>query len=31
LDALFEAYDRLRDELQSELPLKRVWALVPPT
>lgn len=30
LDELFEVYERLPDELRSELPLKRVWALVPP-
>lgn len=29
LDALFEVYDRLPEELRSELPLKRTWMLVP--
>jgi len=29
LDALFEAYDRLRDDVRSRLPLKRAWTLVP--
>jgi restriction system protein len=29
LDALFGAYDRLREDVRSRLPLKRVWALVP--
>lgn len=27
--ALLEAYDQLSDEVQAELPLKKVWALVP--
>lgn len=29
LDALFEVFDRLREDLRSRLPLQRVWALVP--
>jgi restriction system protein len=29
LDALFEVYDRLPEELRCELPLKRTWMLVP--
>ncbi len=29
MDALFRAYERLPEELQTELPLKRIWALVP--
>lgn len=29
LDELSQTYERLPDELRSELPLKRVWALVP--
>jgi restriction system protein len=29
LDALFEVYDRLPEELRSDLPLKRTWMLVP--
>ena len=28
LNALFTTYDRLPDELRSEIPLKRVWTLV---
>jgi restriction system protein len=28
LEAIFRTYDRLPEELQSELPLKRIWALV---
>lgn len=30
LEALFSVYDRLSDDVRSELPLQRVWALVPP-
>jgi restriction system protein len=30
LDALVDVYDQLPDEVRSALPLKRVWALVPP-
>jgi restriction system protein len=29
LKALFDNYDRLSAELQAEIPLKRIWALVP--
>jgi restriction system protein len=29
LDALFEVYDRLPEELRAELPLRRTWMLVP--
>lgn len=29
LDALFSAYDQLPEEIRAELPLHRVWALVP--
>jgi restriction system protein len=29
LDALFDVYDRLREDLRSRLPLKRAWTLVP--
>jgi restriction system protein len=29
IDQLFEVYDRLPDDLRSELPLQRVWTLVP--
>lgn len=28
LDAIYRVYDRLPEEIQAELPLKRVWALV---
>jgi len=28
LDALFEAYDRIRDDIRSKLPLQRSWVLV---
>jgi restriction system protein len=28
LDAIYRVYDRLPEEVQAELPLKRVWALV---
>jgi restriction system protein len=31
LEALFLVYDRLSDDLRSELPLKRVWAAVEPS
>lgn len=30
LDALFETYEELPGDIRSELPLQRVWALVPP-
>lgn len=30
IDELFNEYERLPDDLRSELPLKRVWTLVPP-
>lgn len=30
LDALFEAYERLPDDVRTQLPLQRIWALVPP-
>lgn len=29
VDAVLKSYDRFPDELQAELPLKRIWALVP--
>lgn len=29
LDALFEVYDRLPEDIRAELPLKRTWMLVP--
>lgn len=29
LDALFSVYDRLPEEIRSELPLRRIWAVVP--
>lgn len=29
ISALLENYDRLPDEMQAELPLKRIWAVVP--
>lgn len=29
LDALFSVYDALPEEIRAELPLKRIWALVP--
>ncbi|HZL05672.1 MAG TPA: hypothetical protein VFE45_09690 [Coriobacteriia bacterium] len=28
LEAIFRNYDRLSDEVRSELPLKRIWTLV---
>ena len=28
IDALFDAYDRLREDMRSRLPLKRMWTLV---
>jgi len=28
LEAIFKNYDRLPEELQNELPLKRIWSLV---
>ena len=28
IEAIFKNYDRLPEELQSKLPLKRIWALV---
>ena len=28
LRAIFKNYDKLSDQLQAELPLKRIWALV---
>ena len=28
IEAIFKNYDRLPEELQSELPLKRIWVLV---
>ncbi|WP_407573053.1 restriction endonuclease [Deinococcus altitudinis] len=31
VDALLDCYDRLSPELQSELPLKRIWTVVPET
>ena len=30
LDAVLKNYERLPDDIRAELPLKRVWALVPP-
>ena len=30
LSALFEAYERLPDDVRSQLPLQRTWSLVPP-
>lgn len=30
LDALFEVYERVRDDVRSRLPLQRVWTVVPP-
>jgi restriction system protein len=29
IDALFETYDRIRDDIRSKLPLQRTWVLVP--
>lgn len=29
LDALFETYEQLPGDIRSELPLQRLWALVP--
>jgi len=29
IDAVLDNYDRLSDETKSELPLKRIWTLVP--
>lgn len=29
LDALFSVYDRLPEEIRADLPLRRIWALVP--
>jgi restriction system protein len=29
VDRVLENYDRLPDEVQAELPLKRIWTLVP--
>ena len=28
IDALFEAYDRLAEDIQADIPLKKIWALV---
>jgi restriction system protein len=30
LDALYEVYERLPDDVRSQLPLQRTWTLVPP-
>jgi restriction system protein len=30
LDAIFEVYDRLDEELKAELPLKRIWTVAIP-
>jgi restriction system protein len=30
LTALFSVYDRLPEDVRTELPLQRLWALVPP-
>jgi restriction system protein len=30
LDALFAVYERLPDDVRSQLPLQRIWSLVPP-
>jgi restriction system protein len=29
LEQLFEHYDRLDEEIRAEIPLKRIWTLVP--
>jgi len=29
IDALLDVYDRLPEEFRAELPLRRIWALVP--
>ena len=29
VEAIYRVYDRLDEEIQAELPLKRVWMLVP--
>jgi restriction system protein len=31
LDALFSVYEKLPDEIRAELPLRRIWTLVPDT
>jgi restriction system protein len=29
LDQLFQYYDRLDEEIRAEIPLKRIWTVVP--
>lgn len=29
LDSLFEVYEKLPEDIRTELPLQRLWALVP--